>query len=142
MLVRIEWNPSPAELRRFGAITLAAFGAAAVALHFGLWPTRNAHAAASRACLAAALVLGLPGLTGTRAALWPYRAWMGVAWVMGNISGRVLLTLAWLLAVAPVGIAGRIAGRDRLRLRRDGAASHWVDLPPAPRERAQWERLF
>lgn len=142
MLVRIEWNPSPAELRRFGAVTLAVFGAAAVCLHFGLWPARAAHPVAARACLAAALLLGLPGLTGTRVALPFYRAWMGVAWVMGNVSGRVILVLTWLLAIVPAGLAARLAGRDPLRLRRGDAASHWHDLPPAPSDPTHWERLF
>ena len=143
MLVRIEWNPSPAELRRFGAVTLGVFGAAAACLHFGLWPTHAPRAVASRVCLAAALVLGLPGLTGTRAALPPYRAWMALAWVMGNVSGRVILVLTWLLAIVPVGLLSRLAGRDRLRLRRDAAAvSHWCDLPPTPTDPTHWERLF
>jgi len=142
MLVRIEWNPSPTELRRFGAVTLAAFGVASVCLHFGLWPAREPHLVASRACLAVALLFGLTGLTGTRAALPFYRAWMGVAWVMGNVSGRVILVLTWLLAIVPMGLAARLVGRDRLRLRRGDAASHWHDLPPPPSDPTRWERLF
>jgi hypothetical protein len=142
MLVRIEWNPSPTELRRFGAVTLVAFGVAATCLHFGLWPARSPHLAASRACLAIALLFGFTGLTGTRVALPFYRAWMGVAWVMGNVSGRVILVLTWLLAIVPVGLVARLAGRDRLRLRRGDAASHWRDLPPAPTDPSGWERLF
>ena len=93
---------------------------------------------------AIAVVFGLTGLSGTRAALPFYRAWMGVAWVMGNISGRVILVLTWLLAVVPAGLIARASGRDRMRLKRakGEGESYWTDLPPAPRDPAHWERLF
>lgn len=141
MLVRVEWNPSPAELRRFGAVALAVFGAAAACLRGGLWPARAPHPTLSLVCAALAALLGLTGLTGTRAALPFYRAWMGLAWVMGNVTGRAVLVLAWALAIVPAGLLARLAGRDRLRLRRRDE-SHWHDLPPPPEGPSHWERLF
>lgn len=138
MLVRIEWNPSPKELRSFGAVTLIGLGVAAAVLRARHHPT------ASLVALAVALLFGLTGLTGTRAALPFYRAWMGFAWVMGNVTGRVILVLTWLLAVVPAGLIARATGRDKLRLKRatDPGASYWSDLPPAPSDPAHWERLF
>ncbi|MBP6831820.1 MAG: hypothetical protein KA978_13620 [Deltaproteobacteria bacterium] len=138
MLVRIEWNPSPKELRSFGAVSLVGFGVIAAVMTWRHRPT------AALAAGAIAVVFGLTGLSGTRAALPFYRAWMGVAWVMGNISGRVILVLTWLLAVVPAGLIARASGRDRMRLKRakGEGESYWTDLPPAPRDPAHWERLF
>ena len=138
MLTRIEWNPSTKELRSFGAVSLVGFGAIAAVMTWRHRPT------AALVALVVALVFGVSGLSGTRAALPFYRAWMGVAWVMGNVTGRVILVLTWLIAVLPAGLLARALGRDRLRLQRaQGAAeSYWTDLPPAPRDPSHWERLF
>ncbi len=136
MLVRIEWKPSPKELRSFGAVTLVGFGVIAAVMTWRHRPT------AALVAGVVALLFGLTGLTGTRVALPFYWAWMGVAFVMGNITGRIILVLTWLLAVVPAGLISRAAGRDRMRLKKGKGESYWVDLPKAPDDPAHWERLF
>jgi hypothetical protein len=51
---------------------------------------------------------------------------MTVAFCLGQVMGRLLLALAFLVVVTPLGVALRLGGKDLLRLRRDRrSASYW-----------------
>jgi hypothetical protein len=134
-LVVIDWHPDSRALRRFGLTVLIGAGVVGALL----WFWSGAETAALIAWAAGA-VLGLPGLTGTRLARPGYLLWMGVAFVLGGVMGRVLLGLVWYGLITPMGLAMRLAGRDRLELRRE-ADTWWRDLPP-PDGPERHERQF
>ena len=125
-LVHIDWRPDRRGLRKFGVAMLIGFGLMGLSFWFG-WPL-----AASQAVVLAlwgfGAVAGLLGLSGTAAALPIYWLWMGIAFVTGSIMGRVTLGLAYYLVFTPMGLLGRLLGRDRLALRRPSTESYWHDL--------------
>ncbi len=134
-LVRIDWHPGPKQLRSFGAVFLTGF-----LLIGALFWWRGVETAAI-VCVSAAFVVGAIGLTGTRVALPFYWAWMGIAFVMGNIMSRVVIALVYFAVLTPIGIAQRLAGRDRLQLKRTDQESYWIDLDDAPPPE-KYERQF
>jgi hypothetical protein len=121
-LVRINWRPGARELRRFGAVVLVGMGLIGLALHLWLGRPQGAMGA-----WVAGAVVGLAGLTGTRVALPLYWAWMGVAFVVGNVVSRVALCALYYGLFTPMGLVMRLVGEDRLRLRRR-EGSYWVDV--------------
>lgn len=128
MLARINWQPTPRELRLFGAVILIAFGA------IGWWQ-------ASRIIFWSGVAVGAMGLTGTRLALPFYQAWMGLAFVIGSVMSRVMLAVVFFGVVTPVGLLARMAGRDRLALTKKPAATYWRELPDAG-DSASYQRQF
>ncbi len=77
-------------------------------------------------------VAGLAALFALGAAFRPrpvrpfYRAGMTLGFYLGQVIGRVLLALAFLLVLTPLGLILRLAGKDLLRLRPDRRrASYW-----------------
>ena len=66
-----------------------------------------------------------------------YRAGMTASWHVGQVMGRVLLTVFFLLLVTPMGLLLRLLGKDLLELkRRPDAASYWhVAKKPGPLDR-------
>ena len=87
----------------------------------------------------AAALLGLPALTGTAIALPGYWLWMSIAFVMGNIMGRVLLSLLYYGMITPMGLVRRLVN-DKLQLRAKGKQSYWENLPSDSDSR--FERQF
>jgi len=124
-LVKVNWRPGPRELRVFGAVLLVGFAALG-----GLaWAKGRPTAAAVLWALGG--VVGVLGLSGTRAA-WPaYWAWMGFAFVMGNIMGRLLLGVVYYGLITPMGLTMRLLGRDPLQLRRANRPTCWLDVKGA-----------
>lgn len=122
-LVRINWKPNAAELRKFGAVILAGF-----AVIGGILKWRN-HDAAAEWCFWIGGVAGSVGLTGLVIALPFYWIWMGFAFVMGNVMSRLILTLFYYLMITPMGLVMRLSGRDKLVLKAQRSrTSHWVDV--------------
>ena len=134
-LVQINWKPNARDLRMFGATIVAGFAVIGAIVFF-----RGAERAAY-ACWVGGGLAGALGLTGSRAALPVYLAWMGVAFVLGSVMTRVVLVLVYYGVVTPLGIASRLAGRDRLQLSRPGGESYWLDLSP-PSDKDDYERQF
>ena len=124
-LVQIDWKPDGPALRRFGRTVIIGSLLIAAVFHWGRgWTT------AALVLAGAGVVVGGLGLTGSVAARPGYLAWMGIAFVMGNIVSRVVMAVVYYLVVTPLGLVMRMVGRDRLAL---GAAArrratHWVDL--------------
>ena len=122
-MVDISWRPGPKELRKFGLVVLVGMGL--IGLVFQFWIDQ---AEVAMVLYAVGAVLGLPGLTGTSLGLPGYWFWMGFAFVLGNIMGRVLLTVIYYLLFLPMGIVRRWLGNDRLKLKRRYADSYWQNL--------------
>ncbi len=135
----IDWNPGPAKLRSFGLAMIAGFGLLGAAFFFG-FPAGESRVAA---CVlwAAGGSAGILGLTGTKAARPPYFAWMSVALVTGTITGTVTLTLLYYTLITGTGLVMRIAGRDRLGLRKAKSGTYWSEIRHFT-DPARYERQF
>ena len=133
-LVTISWHPDAKALRKFGVVVLVGLCLIGLLFQFGLLKTDVALG-----IYIAGGVLGLPALTGTVIALPGYWLWMGIAFVMGNIMGRVLLTLFYYGMMTPMGLLRRMA-KDRLQLRARGQSTYWRDLPSD--DPTRYERQF
>ena len=61
-----------------------------------------------------------------------YRVAMTLGFHLGQMVGRLLLALVFILVLVPLGLALRLSGKDLLRLRRDPAnASYWQPARPS-----------
>jgi len=72
--------------------------------------------------LTAAAALAVPTL------LLPLcRAWMGLAWALGWLNTRLLLTLVFFLMITPIGLLMRVFGHDPMDRcwRRPGRDTYW-----------------
>jgi len=86
------------------------------------------------------LLLGL----GVPAVLKPvHKIWMGLAFVMGWFMSRLLLGLVYFLAVTPVSIGMRIAGKDLLDEKIDkNAGSYWKKKEKTEISIARYKKLY
>ena len=135
-LVDIRWHPNTRELREFGLVVLLGTGLIGLVFQFGRGQTTVALV-----IYAIGGLLGLPGLTGRAIGLPGYWLWMGVACVMGNIMGRVLLTVIYYFLFLPMGIVRRSLGNDSLKLKRRPVESYWCDVKNKD-EPDRYERQF
>ena len=117
--------------RKFGLVVGGVFSA--FALIFFL---RHKHHIPFWVCVTVGptlLVLGLiaPVLLGP-----VEKVWMAVAGVLGWINARILLSIVFVVLVAPVALVLRLLGRDPLARRRDPKApSYWIEHPASDPER-------
>jgi hypothetical protein len=91
------------------------------------------------------VVLGIAAVALVLCALRPrlfrgfYRSGMTVSFCIGQVMGRILLTIFFILVVTPLGLLLRLAGKDLLQLQRpSGASSYWR---PAKTSN-QFDRMF
>lgn len=133
--VDIDWRPSPPKLRSFGVSMIIGFALIAAVFEWIVGSRTGALV-----CLGIGGGVGVLGLTGTVIALPLYWMWMSVAFVLGNIISRVIVTAFYYGMFLPFGLVIRLIGRDRLQLR-GGQQSYWHDMPKTP-ERSRYERQF
>ena len=130
-------SPTPAELRRFGltvgGIFLLLGGVSAWRGH--VWPPRVFWTLGT--------LLVVPGLVAPRV-LGPVRAgWMRFGMLLGEVNGRIILTVMFCLVFVPLGFVMRLFVRDPLDRRlQDGKASHWTKRTVEPVDRARYEQQF
>ena len=68
-----------------------------------------------------------------------YRAGMTVSFHIGQVMGRILLTVFFLVVVTPMGLLLRLLGKDLLQLKRPaGANTYWRPAKTAN----QFDRMF
>lgn len=134
-LVEINWKPDSTELRKFGVAMIVGF-----AIIGGVFYWRG-HAQIAYGCFIFGATAGALGLSGLKIALPVYWAWMSIAFVMGNVMGRVILGAVFYLLITPIGIMRKLAGADPLRLKRPKTDSYWLDHE-APDEPESYEKQF
>ena len=140
--VQINWKPGSRQLRSFGLVVLVGFSLLGTVRLLWPGPGHPGHIGASAlVCFGIAAVAGGLGLTGAKAALPFYWAWMGMACVLGAIMSRVLLGLFFYALLTPLGLVMRLTGRDRLQLHRRNMDSYWHDVPAVP-DVSRYERQF
>ena len=127
----------PADLRRFGLTVGTVF------LLLGCWSALRHKPAWPALIIPAILLLGL-GASCPRRLRTVYIAWMTLAFVLGNLTAAILLTLLFFLVVTPMGLLGRCLGKDFLQRKRDpAAASYWVLRDPAAlKQKRDYDQQF
>lgn len=140
--VHLNWKPGKRELRSFGAVFMGGFLVIGLVKYF--WPfswllTKNETFGLW--AMGIGVVVGAIGLTGTKLALPFYWAWLGIAFVMGSVMSRVIMTLIYYLVFTPMSLFGKLIGRDRLQLKKPKGNTYWIDLPAADSSE-RYERQF
>ena len=121
------------ELRRFGLLMAAAFGALGGLL---LW---RGHSPGPY-LLAVGAAFALAGVVAPGWLRPVHTAWMAFAERLARVTNTVLLTLVFVLVITPLALAMRVARRDRLGIRRK-AASYWV-TPDRTGAEERWDRPY
>ena len=133
MKLKLQENPN--EWRKFTAVMTGVLALVAWLLHASKVLPREPMWGAL-AVLAVALVVSLMVPRWFRKF---YRAGMTVSFQVGQVMGKVLLTVFFLLLLTPLGLLLRLLGKDLLKLKRDRTAtSYWH---PAKTNR-EFDRLF
>jgi hypothetical protein len=71
--------------------------------------------------LLAAILIGLAGLFVPMAAQGIHWAWMGLSRLLGAVSGRILLTLVYVLVLVPLSFLARRMGKISMRTKPGGS---------------------
>ena len=59
--------------------------------------------------------------------------WYYIGVLLGKIVSPIVLGVLFFLLITPVAVLGRIMGRDILKLKRNSAATYWIERhPPGP----------
>lgn len=90
----------------------------------------------------AGVLLILTGLLFPPGARAFHAAWMKIAHVLGAINSRIILSAAFYLFLAPLGLLTRLLGRDPLDRRGPARDSYWVPRKRTRQTREGFERLF
>ena len=86
-------------------------------------------------------VLVILGLTAPKLLKWPSAAWWKLAMALGYVNARVILTIAFLLVLTPIGLIWRLIGRDPLGWRRESWPG-WVRYPERYSDRSHFTRMY
>jgi hypothetical protein len=105
---------------------------------FLLWRGRTTAAAVTGGIGAILLLFGLTAPTWLK---WPSAAWWAFAMVLGYVNARVILTIAFLILLTPMGLLWRVIGRDPLRRRRQNFEG-WSAYPARYRDRNHFTRMY
>ena len=72
-----------------------------------------------------------------------FYAWMGLAFVLGAIMTRVILTIFFFIVLLPVGLFFKLIGRDALERKIDrNATTYWKEKNYAIDDRSRLEKFF
>ena len=114
---------------------------AVVLLLIGAWNMYRGRTMVAGVLGSVAALLTLSGLFIPVAARGFHRFWMRVAYVLGYVNSRIILSLLYYGLFTPYGLISR---RLRDPLRRRGAAkdTYWVKRPHTKQTKQQFERLF
>jgi len=117
----LRLKEKPIEWIKFTAV----LGVVLNAVVWLLWHQGRVPLAAGLAAVAVALLAVVTAVLRPRWFRGVYRAGMTVSFHIGQVIGRVLLTVLFFLVVTPLGLVLRLAGKDLLDLRRRGDAATW-----------------
>jgi hypothetical protein len=140
--VKLNWHPKTKDLRSFGGVFLCGFAATGLIKYF--WPFERMFTQNKTVgiwFIGIGLVVGAVGLTGTKLALPFYWAWLGIAWLFGNIMSRVIVTMLYYLLFTPMRLMNNLIGRDKLQLNKPDTDSYWLPIS-LPSEPEKYERQF
>lgn len=124
----INWSPSPREMRQWALIMAPALGLFGALFYFFDWGMFSGGEGFAKFLWSFGGFALLTGITGTKLGLPAYWAWMGFVFVVSWLITHVSLALVYFLVVTPLGLVGRIIGRDKLQLRAGHQTTYWHNL--------------
>jgi len=127
-MTKINWHPSPREMRLWAAILAATLGLVATLFYFVDWGIFSGGQSFARFLWSFGAFAFLTGITGTKLGLPAYWLWMGFVWMVSWVITHAALTAVFFLVVTPLALIARLIGRDRLQLRRPAAGTYWQSL--------------
>lgn len=86
-------------------------------------------------------MLVILGLTAPTLLKYPSKAWWKMAMVLGYVNARVILTIAFLILLTPMGLLWRLIGKDPLARRRKNW-SGWSPSPARFRDPDHFNRMY
>lgn len=130
MFIEIKWYPSQRDMRSFGwtmLVTLTLIGLILTWISYHRtgetgWRILEIFSGAGVAILLSSLFLE------TTLGLWLYRAWMGLALVLGKVMAPLVIGVFYFLVVTPIGLGVRLLGRDSMDRKREGHTTFWHPL--------------
>ena len=72
---------------------------------------------------------------------WPNWLWWKLAFALGWINARIILTIIFIVLLVPLAIIWRLIGRDPLGRRR-ASWTGWVPYPPRYGSHLHFDRMF
>jgi len=132
-MVEINWNPTRGELRQFGLLCLAIFGAMAAYGYFS-----GGSPLAMRILAAAAAVGGTLGLVAPQVLRPIFVGWMIAAFPIGWTISHLLLGIIFFGVLTPIGLLLRVLGHDPMYRSFDRSAETYWN----PHEQAEVKRYF
>jgi hypothetical protein len=77
-----------------------------------------------------------------RVLVWPNKAWMALAEVLGFVSTRIILAVVFFGIVTPIGFVKRLFGWDPLHRRSRASDSYWRPYSARQRDPRHYEKMF
>lgn len=71
-----------------------------------------------------------------------HKIWYRLAFALGWVNSRILLTIVYFLIMVPYGLLSRLFGRDPLNIRRPTGGSYWQKREKTRQTHDQFERMF
>ena len=128
-------RPSPDRDRSFGlSVGTVLLGIAALLL----WRGRVRSGAILGVAGAVLVVFGYLAPAALR---WPSAAWWRLATILGFANARIILTVAFVLILTPIGLIWRAIGRDPLARRRQRWPG-WMPHPERYRSAEHYKRMY
>lgn len=139
-MTKINWHPSPREMRLWAAVLAVALGVAGSLFYFVDWGIFSGGRGFARLLWSFGAFAFLTGITGTKLGLPAYWLWMGFVWTVSWVITHLALAAVFFLVVTPLALIARLIGRDRLQLRRRAMDTYWQSL--GSEDRHNPERQF
>ena len=86
-------------------------------------------------------VLVVLGLVAPALLTWPSALWWKLTMALGYVNARVILTIAFLLVLTPIGLLWRLLGRDPLGKRRESWPG-WTTYPQRYADRSHFTLMY
>lgn len=72
---------------------------------------------------------------------WPSALWWKLAMALGYVNARVILSIAFILVLTPIGLIWRVIGRDPLTRKRSSWTG-WTTYPERYSDRSHFTRMY
>lgn len=112
--------------RKFGFLFALLFGGLSFYAYYKSWHQTAVIAASVMGGVMVLLALFSPH------ALAPFnKAWFCFGQAMGRVVSPIILGIIYFLLITPTAIAGRLLGRDELRMKKHNVISYWINRTPS-----------
>lgn len=127
-MITINWYPSRWEMRQWAGLLALTLGLVGSLFYFLEWGIFRGGEGMAKFLWGYGVVAFLTGVTGSKAGLPAYWAWMGLVYAVSWAIGHLALASVYFLVVTPLALLARLIGRDRLQIRSAARASYWHPL--------------